>query len=282
MVASKFRAAALASVGTLLLSGCLLSPGQFDSELALMKDGRFTYSYDGEIQMLALSQLAQMGGDAEDEFAAQCRDDAFEERECTAAEVAEQKSEWDADAEERRAERDRKAKQMGALVGGIDPSDPKAAEELVRILQRQRGWNAVEYLGNGLFDVDFAIAGRLTHDFTFPTIEKLPINTSFVTVILRDDNQIRVDAPAFVGEGDSASALGGFPLAAVAAMSKGDSPDKMPEVVTPNGRFSIVTDGTILANNTDEGPQPHVGGQILTWEIGPRSEQAPTALIDLD
>ena len=29
------------------------------------------------------------------------------------------------------------------------------------------------YKGNGLYAVDFALTGQLTHDFAFPTIEKM-------------------------------------------------------------------------------------------------------------
>ena len=61
MLTKRFRMVALAGVGSLALSGCFLSPGQFKSELELMKDGSFLYRYDGEIQMLALSKLAEMG-----------------------------------------------------------------------------------------------------------------------------------------------------------------------------------------------------------------------------
>jgi hypothetical protein len=36
----------------------------------------------------------------------------------------------------------------------------------------------------------------------------------------------------------------------------------------------------ILANNTDEGPETSTdGGEVLRWQIGPRTTQPPTALI---
>ena len=284
MIAMKLRAVALAGAGALMLSGCLLSPGQFTSQLELMKDGSFAYSYDGEIQMLALSKLAEMGNQVDDEFEAMCWDDDFETRECTPGEVAEQKSEWDAEAEDRRAKKEREAEQMKAFLGGIDPSDPEAAQELADKLARQRGWNAVEYKGDGLFDVDFAISGRLTHDFTFPTIEKLPMANSFVSVILRDENQVRIDAPGFAAQGGGNPMQGMMAgMAGLAGMSEeADSDGKAPRIVLADGEFSIITDGRILANNTDEGPQGHARGQLLSWKITPRTEQAPTALIAFD
>ena len=282
MIAMKFRAAALAGASALMLSGCLLSPGQFTSQLELMKDGSFAYSYDGEIQMLALSKLAAMGSEVDDAFEAECWDENSEARDCTPAEVAEQKSEWEAEAEDRRARKEREAEQMKAFLGGIDPSNPEAAAELAARLQRQRGWKTVEYRGDGLFDVDFSISGQLTHDFTFPTVEKMAMANSFVSVILRDGNQVRIDAPGFAGQKDTRPLFGGVPLAALAAMSESEGASDMPRIALPEGQFTIITDGRILANNTDEGPQPHVRGQILSWTITPRSEQAPTALIAFD
>ncbi len=274
-----------ALLAPLLLTGCLLSPGKFNSQLALMKDGSFSYAYKGEIQMLALSKLAEMGADKEDKFEAKdCyEDDGFETRECTAGEIAAQKEEWDAGADARRIEKKEKAERFKAIMGGIDPSDPEAARELVEMLERQKGWNSVSHKGDGLFDVDFAISGQLSHDFAFPVIEKMPIGSSFVSVILRKDGKVRVDAPGFAAQGAGnplQGMMGG--VMGMAAMEANKKKDGEPPVfVMPEGTFTIITDGTVLANNTDEGPQASAQGQVLAWEINARSEQAPTALIDL-
>lgn len=276
------RAAALAAAGSLALTGCLLSPGAFTSELQLMKDGSFTYSYDGEIQMLALSKLAEMGNEAE-EFEAVCYDDEFEERDCTLAEVNEQRAEWDAEASERAAEKRKEAEEMKAFLGGIDPSNPEAAQELAQKLQRQRGWEQVTYMGDGLFDVDFRVSGRMTHDFAFPVIEKMPMGNMFVTVVLRDGDQVRIDAPGFAAQGGGNPMQGMMAgMAGLAQMSEENEGQEPGKVVVPEGTFTIVTDGRILANNTDEGPRPNARGQALVWNISPRTEQAPTALIAFD
>ena len=276
------RAAALAASSSLALTGCLLSPGAFTSELQLMKDGSFSYSYDGEIQMLALSKLAEMGNEAE-EFEAVCYDDEFEERDCTLAEVNEQRAEWDAEASERAAEKRKEAEEMKAFLGGIDPSNPEAAQELAAKLQRQRGWEHVTYMGDGLFDVDFRVSGRMTHDFAFPVIEKMPMGNMFVTVVLRDGDQVRVDAPGFAAQGGGNPMQGMMAgMAGLAQMSEENEGQEPGKVVVPEGTFTIVTDGRILANNTDEGPQQNARGQALVWNISPRTEQAPTALIAFD
>ena len=41
-----------------LLTGCLLLPGRFTSDLTLKKDGSFGFTYKGEIVVLALSRMA--------------------------------------------------------------------------------------------------------------------------------------------------------------------------------------------------------------------------------
>lgn len=275
----------LALIAPLLLTGCLLTPGKFTSQLSLMKDGQFSYSYDGEIQMLAMSKLAEMGAKEEDAFEADdCYHDEFEVRPCTEEEVAEQKAEWDANAEFRRAKREEEAEQMKVMMGGIDPSSPEAAEEFAAHLQRQKGWKSVSHKGDGLFDVEFAISGTLTHDFAFPMIERMPMGASFVTAILRNDGKVRIDGTGFAaqGAGNPWQGMMSGAMGMAALKSSSDDGEKMPNLVMPEGTFTIVTDGKILANNTDEGPADGASGtQVLTWDVSPRTESAPTALIDL-
>jgi hypothetical protein len=61
-----------------------------------------------------------------------------------------------------------------------------------------------------------------------------------------------------------------------ATSAPGDAP--LPEM---EGTFRIVTDGQILANNTDEGPKPDAAGQALEWKINRRTQTPPMALIQL-
>ena len=286
MKASNIRlaGAALLATSALALSGCLLSPGTFTSELHLMKDGNFSYSYDGEIQMIGLSKLAELGNAADETFAATCWDDeTFEDRDCTAEEEAEQRKEWDANAAERAEKNKSEAEAMKALLGGIDPSSPEAAQELAERLERQRGWDNVIYRGDGLFDVEFRVSGQLSHDFAFPVIEKLPLANVFVSVVLRDGGQVRVEAPAFTAGGNEMPMAGMMSgMAELAKLGETGDGKSAPKIVVPNGTFTIVTDGRILANNTDEGPAAHASGQSLSWTVNQRTTQAPTALIAFD
>ena len=280
-----FATAMLAGL-SLLLTGCFITPGKFTSELVLTEDDRFTFTYEGEIFFLGLSSLAEMGAAAEEFTPDTCYDDdTFEERECTAEELAEQRANWDAMAEFRAAEAAREAEQMSAIMGGIDPSDPEASAELVALLERQEGWNRVVDKGDGVFDVSYSVSGELSHDFMFPVIEDFPMANPFVQIILRDGDVVRVNAPGFAASNESnpmGGMMGGMAgMAGLAALGGEEGAPEMPDIPVIEGTFTIVTSGNIRANNTDEGPADTAEGQRLEWEISPRTSAAPTALIDL-
>jgi len=115
----------------------------------------------------------------------------------------------------------------------------------------------------------------------FPTFERFPMVNSFVLANARQGGAVRIEAPGFAAQSGGNS----FPammvgLASVGAASSGsDNPlDGIPEM---NGTFRIVTDGQVLANNTDEGPRSAPEGQVLEWRVNKRTETAPMALIQL-
>lgn len=264
---ARSRPAAFAAVAlSLLVAACIFAPGKFTSQLDVRKDRTFAFRYTGEIVMLP---LAKPGKDEAFEPET-CRDEeTFEDRACTPSEVADQKAQW----EQRRREKsksDAQAAQM--LLGGLDPSDPRAGEDFAQKLRRQAGWNRVEYVGEGRFDVDYGIAGRLDHDFVFPTMEGFPMSNAFVQVSLRQDGSVRIDAPGFGPPG------GGAGLAGMMGGLPGDDSGK-PSLPQADGTFTILTDARILANNTDEGPKSAAGGQSLAWKVDPRAKAAPTALL---
>jgi hypothetical protein len=280
----------------LALSGCFFQPGKFDSALDLHKDGSFTFTYKGQIYMLALSKLADMAGKTESgEFTPKpCQDDDFNDRKCTADELAKQKRDWQDEKAKKQQEDKNNAEAMRAMLGGIDPSDPEAAKELTDRLRHQAGWHTVNYMGDGLFEVDFSISSKLTHDFAFPVIEQFPMSNSFVEATVRADNTVRIDATGFTGQsavnpmqGPMGSMLGAATLSDAAksgdAGKSGDAAKQPPSLGVPDidGTFRIVTDGEILANNTDQGPQAGTGGKVLQWRVTKRTTAAPMALVKL-
>ncbi|NVE94426.1 hypothetical protein [Altererythrobacter lutimaris] len=271
----------------LLLTGCLISPGKFASTLDLNDDGTFAFTYEGEIFFMGLSQLAQMGNAAEEFEAEECyNEETFEDRECTEEELAQQRAEWDSGAEQRAAEAKKEAEDMAAMMGGIDPSDPEAAEELRQLLLRHRGWNRVESKGNGVYDVSYSVTGQLGHDFMFPTIEGFPPTNPFVQIVLRDENTVRVNAPGFAAEDGSnpmGAMMGGMTgLAGLAALGDEDAAKEMGEIPSLEGTFTIRTTGEILANNTDEGASRDGNARVLSWDVDAATPSAPTALVRFD
>ena len=245
----------------LLAAGCFLLPGKFTSELTVRRDGTFAFSYQGDVHVLALSKMAQdeMGGDAKFE-PEPCYDQLDrEERKCSADELSAQRSNWETGQEAGKAKKKQDAEMARQMLGGIDPSDPRAAEELAERMRKQVGWRSVQYAGDGKYVVDFAIAGRLDHDFSFPSLERMPVAAPFVAIYRRADGSVRIDAPAF-----SPGANGGPMGAMMQGMGGEKSASKgMPEL---DGSFAILTDGEILANNTDDGPQAGAAGmRRLAW-----------------
>lgn len=264
----------------LLLAGCMLVPGKFVSELVLMRDGTFTYSYEGEINLLTMRKLMQMGATGEQPafVPSPCYDDqSFEERGCTPDELAQQRAEHEQVAADRARRDAEDAERMKQMFGGIDPSDPASGDELARRIERQAGFDRVVHKGDGLFDVSFRAASRLDHAFVFPTFEQLPLGNHFVYAARRDDGSVRIDAPGFAGQG-AANPM----QAMMMGFDEGGNRNPLsPAMPAPEGTFTIVTDGEILANNTDEGPSAGPRGRTLTWKIDRSSTVAPTALIGL-
>lgn len=288
----RLRAAAMLGALALGLTGCFMSPGKFASDLYLTGPDSFTFTYEGEIFFLGLSKLAQMGTATQEPFNPVCYDeDSFEPRECSLEETTQQRKEWEATATLRAAEKKKEAAQMAALMGGIDPSDPKAADELVALLKRQKGWERVISKGDGVFEVTYRVSGALGHDFMFPVIEGFPATNPFVQVILRNGGQVRINAPGFSAQNNGDNPMGGMmgvgSIAGLVAMGAGEQGvdgetlGQLPGIPQIDGTFTVHVGAgmRILANNTDEGPVIGTAGEMLSWRITPRTAQAPTALI---
>lgn len=248
----------------LLLTGCLLSPGKFASTLDLQRDGSFTFTYVGQIVVTDTSSPPT-------EFSATpCYDETtFDERECTSAELAQQRKDFDA------AQASSKAEGGMASAGMGDFGSEESITELVDQLQKQQGWKSVRYRGDRIIDVEYAISGNLSHGFAFPLIEGGGAVMPFVTITRRKDGNVKVVAPAYSGAG------AGGEMAGLGALAGAASNSGKPAQPKPEGSFAITTDGRILTNNTEEGPTSSGGGSVLTWAVNARLDKAPEALIGL-
>lgn len=273
----RLAAAGLATLLTIALAACFVLPGKFAETLDVRKDGRFTYTYKGEIMVMGLTKLATMANADENTFKpGTCFDDETgDTRECTKDEIAQQKAEWEADRKANEGSRKERDEAMMAMLGGIDPSDPRAGEELAERLRKQAGWRSVIYKGDGLYEVDFAISARLDHDFSFPTLERMPMLVPFKTINRRADGSVRISSPILENNGAQGAGMGG--LTAVGGMSKAE------EVSFPklDGTFTLTTDAEILANNTEDGPKADPAGKRLVWKLNIQNPAAPMALLQL-
>ena len=268
----RWMAMAMLSGLSLMLAACILMPGKFGSAMDVRKDGRFSFQYSGEIVLLPLADKKPEAANAEFVPSPCYEDDSGNERACTKDEVAEQKAQSERERESK-AKNDSEMAKM--FLGGIDPSDKKSAEELANRLRRQAGWRKVIYKGDGVYEVDVLIAGRLDHDFVFPTIEGFPMANAFVQASLRNDGTLRIEAP---GYGPSAAGIPMGGMMQAAAMGGDGKTPKLPEI---DGTFTLRTDAQILANNTDEGPTADPAGQALNWIINSRTPSPPTVLLRL-
>lgn len=266
----RFAAGVALLASSTMLSGCLFQAGTFDATLHITADRQFAFSYQGEIVMAGMNQLAEMAQEAEGEQPCYTQDTG-KERPCTEEELAE------------RGREDAAGRQMmEGMLGGIDMSDEEEVAEMAAMLERQAGWNSVESIGDGTFVVDFSISSTLGHDFDFPTFEDMPMSNSFVQVRLRDEGRARISAPGFAPTGGNP--MGAMMMGMMGAFSEGaaegseDAPQM--DMRQPEGTFRIVTDARILANNTDDGPVADQRGEVLTWEINSNTVAAPMALIE--
>ena len=64
--------------------------------------------------------------------------------------------------------------------------------------------------------------------------------------------------------------------AAGPGMPKGDGPISRAE-----GRFTVITDGEILTNNSEDGAAPNPGGRQIHWDVNAGSNKIPETLIRL-
>ncbi len=204
------------------------------------------------------------------------------ERACTAAEIKEQKVNWEAEQAEKK-KRDEQGRKMAEMIlGGIDPENPETIKRFTREVERLAAWNKVEHLGNGVFMIDYSTSGKLADDFAFPVIPRYALGEPMIHITRWDNGRLRVEAPAFRTDPEmSLGTLIGLGSMAAGFMGKSGS-DKMPaEPIAIKGTFTLTTDARILANNSEDGPEDANGMQTLRWDVGPALYGAPMALLKM-
>jgi hypothetical protein len=160
-----------------------------------------------------------------------------------------------------------------AKMFGIAGVDDASGREFAAKLSKYAGYRSVTYRGKGVFDVDYHFEGRATQDFVFPALPDNDFLIPFVAIRRRADGSVLVTAPAFTG---GSGPLGVRAGAAATSSMKGQGP-----VSHAQGRFTIVTDGEILTNNSEDGPAADPAGRRLRWDVGTTSSKIPETLVRL-
>jgi len=267
----------------LLLTGCLWGPGKFSSDLTVKKDNSFVLNYRGEIVIQLppdteskvdpwKPSMARCHKEGEPEIvAADSTTDDEGVRPCTAAETAKLKAQYEKESADKATAKRKDNEEMAKAFGlpGLDDASNRA---FAAKLMKYAGWRSVTYRGKGVFDVDYHFEGRATQDFLFPALPDNDLIIPFIAIRRRTDGSVLITAPALTG--------GAGPLAAragSAASSKmSDGPQSRAE-----GRFTVITNGEILTNNSEDGAAPHAVGRQVHWDVGPGSNKIPETLIRL-
>ena len=279
-----WRKLIVAVAAPLVLSGCLWGPGKFTSELALKKNGSFMLDYRGEVVLQVPDDKEMKPAPWNDAMARCHRDgganivepiasdgDEDDLRQCTPAELARLKADHEKAEAARIATKQKSSEEMSKLFG-LPGSDDTSNRRFAANLMKYQGWRSVRYVGKGVFDVDYHFEGRVGQDYAFPMMPDADFIIPFITIKRRNDGAVIVTAPALTG--------GSGPFGARAKMmglpDKSDGPPSRAE-----GTFTIVTDGEILTNNSEDGPASHPTGRQVRWNVGPGSTKIPEMLVRL-
>jgi hypothetical protein len=232
-----FRGIALAIFMPLALTGCLFVPGKFVSDLTIRADRSFTFAYKGEVHAVDLE--SSMGGMMKGFGDALKVEDKAEGQEDAAPAEPEPTPEEKAEA---KAERDAKFREVATQ------------------LAKEAGYRLVEYRGEGVFYVDYAISGRLSHNFVYPYNQDSAMVFPWVAIELRGNDQLRVKAPGFAKQDSS-------------AMGAGMSESKV------DGIFTLTTDAEIVSQNNEAGAETVGGNKVIRWRVTPTTEDPPMAVL---
>jgi len=197
-------------------------------------------------------------------------------RDCTKAEIAEQKQEFLDNQKAAAASKEKDAAGFAAMFG-FNPTDDKSMTEFAAKMSKYQGWKSVVHQGKGKFLVDYQYTGKISHDFIFPILPDGDVIFPFVQIRVRPDGKLFVNTPALLG--------GGMGQLAAKARAMGAPADKDGPDLTGilDGSFTLSTDGEFLTNNSEEGPtRTATGGRTITWKINAETKKIPEALIQLN
>lgn len=225
-----------------MLGACLVTPGKFESTLDIRADRQFSFTYKGEI---ISSDMKGLGSSGEDLIG----DDAPEKKDSALHKTAMQTG------------------SSGSFDNRSAAGDEAQMQAIAAALSKEKGFRSARYMGNHRFEIDYAISGRLTHNFLFPFNSDAEIVLPFVAVELRGDDRVRVKAPGYSN---------GFDKSREPMGQSGPGEDASKAL---DGHFTLTTDAEIVSQNQEEGAQSVAGGKKIVWRITPLTSEAPMATL---
>ena len=225
-----------------MLGACLVTPGKFESTLDIRADRQFSFTYKGEIISSDMKGLGSSGDDL-------IGDDAPEKKDSALHKTAMQTG------------------SSGSFDNRSAAGDEAQMQAIAAALSKEKGFRSARYMGNHRFEIDYAISGRLTHNFLFPFNSDAEIVLPFVAVELRGDDRVRVKAPGYSN---------GFDKSREPMGQSGPGEDASKAL---DGHFTLTTDAEIVSQNQEDGAQNIAGGKKIVWRITPLTNEAPMATL---
>ncbi|SIN61630.1 hypothetical protein SAMN02745824_0924 [Parasphingorhabdus marina DSM 22363] len=209
-------------------------------------------------------------GDAESESSSNRLYDVVA-RECTADEIADRKSQYDADQARKQKRYDEEAAMAGALFGGPIPGDEESLKAFAAQLGKYAGWEKVEHAGGNIFNVEFRETGTIGNYFSFPVLPDAQMQYPFFQLMRRNDGAIELLTPSIAGQGGLFNMM----------MMKEGGGKGAPEISEIDGTLTVETNGTVASNNSADGFVESGGMKVMQWKIGKNaeSEDGPRVLI---
>lgn len=229
---------ALALAAPIFLASCVITPGKFVSTLRIDADRSFAFSYVGEVYAVDMSSAMTegltkgLGDDTEETPDPDAEGATFEPAAQEEDEAAAKKAETEA---KNRA--------------------------IAEALTKEAGYRKVEYVGEGKFLIDYAVEGRLTHNFIYPFNSDAEVLFPFIAVELRNGNAVRMTAPAFASRSESGSPGGSDPAAKL------------------DGTFTLSTNAEIVSQNNEDGAKTEGTRKTIVWRATPVTKIAPMAVL---
>jgi hypothetical protein len=233
----------IALLAPLLLMGCILSPGKFISTMSINADRTFAFTYKGEVYASNPSEALK----------------GVDDKPVTETP--------DADA------KDPKPAAVNPKAGSEPEREPAADDdeakhrEVAAALSKEHGYRSAVYQGKGKFLIDYAITGKLTHNFQYPFNSDAGVVLPFVMIELRQGGTVRVKAPSYTNAETGSNPMGGSSMSKAAKLL--------------DGIFTLDTDAEIVSQNNEDGAKTVGGRRVISWRATPLTKDAPTAVLRL-